>query len=100
MRLTRIFNLAVISMALVGLAATVAEAQTRKARGAPTLTIKKRSVLDSGPIVPVGSLRNYVNVNTTLALPAYRNMGPSGFGSQTLPQRFEVPGRPSPLFTF
>jgi hypothetical protein len=100
MRLKRILNVAVASIALVGLAATVAEAQTRKSRAAATLTIKKRSFLDSGPVVPVGSLRNYVNVNTTLAVPTYSNIGPSGFGSQALPQRFEVPGRSSPLFTF
>jgi hypothetical protein len=99
MRLNSFVTIAAASMAALTLAATAAEAQSRS-RGAPPLTIQKRSFLDSGPVVPVGSLRNYVTVNTSLGVPAYRNFGPSGFGSQTLPQRFDVPGRHSPLFVF
>jgi hypothetical protein len=102
MRANRAFTIVAAAMALSVFGAAVAEAQTvrRVTSGRPLIIQKQRSFLDSGPVVPQGSLRNYVNDSTVLLVPAYHSMGPSGFGAQTLPQRFEVPGRPSPLFTF
>ncbi len=98
MRLSRTLTVAAASMAVLTFAASLAEAQTRR-KGVP-LTIQKRSFLDSGPVVPVGRLRNYVNDSTVLFVPTYRNGAPAKFGNETLPGRFDVPGRASPLFTF
>ncbi len=76
-----------------------AQAQTRRMRGeAPPITIKKRSFLDSGPVVPVGSLNNYVTMDTLYGLPPYDN-NRAWFGRETLPRRFDIPGA-GPLFNF
>lgn len=99
--------------ALAGLmAADAASAQTRARRPvrvvetaivpvAPPLTIQRRSFLDPGPVVPVGSRSRYVQAITTLAVPVWAEVGAGkGFGYETLPRRFDPPGRPEPLFVF
>ena len=82
------------------LASDIAMAQTRL-REPPPLTIQRRSFLDPGPVVPVGSRDRYVQSITTLAVPVYAELGvPGRFGYETLPRRFDPPGRPQPLFEF
>ena len=65
-----------------------------------SLLIQKRSFLDSGTIVPVGSMSNYMNDSTILHVPVYRQIFPSRFGGDVLPGRFDLLGRSAPLFTF
>ncbi|NDA47724.1 MAG: hypothetical protein EBY21_10740 [Alphaproteobacteria bacterium] len=65
-----------------------------------SLLIQKRSFLDSGTIVPIGSMSNYKNDSTILHVPIYRQIFPSRFGGDVLPGRFDLSGRPVPLFTF
>ena len=65
-----------------------------------SLLIQKRSFLDSGTIVPVGSMNNYMNDSTILHVPVYRQIFPSRFGGDVLPGRFDLLGRSAPLFTF
>jgi hypothetical protein len=89
--------------ALAGLilAGDLAVAQSRLRETAPPLTIQRRSFLDPGPVVPVGSRSRYVQSITTLAVPVYAEIGVGrGFGYETLPRRFDPPGRPQPLFEF
>lgn len=86
-----------------------AQAQTQKRRankdtvvrtqGAPPLTIRQRSFLDSGPIVAPRSMQNYVNMDTTWSLPVYNNQR-GRMGLETMPTRFDPPGRPQPVFVF
>ncbi len=100
MRFARTLAISAAAMAALTLAASIAEAAGRsRVVGTRTVTIQKRSFLNSGPVVPVGSLRNYQNDSTVLFVPTTSRMGP-GFGAGVLPGRFDVPGRPSPLFTF
>lgn len=95
---------AIKALMLTGLAvagAGDAMAQTRQSESAPPLTIQRRSFLDPGPVVAVGSLNRHVQAITTLAVPAYAEIGvPGRFGYDTLPRRFDPPGRPQPVFTF
>ena len=86
---------------LVVAGAGEALAQTRQRESAPPLTIQRRSFLDPGPVVAVGSLNRHVQAITTMAVPAYAEIGvPGRFGYDTLPRRFDPPGRPQPIFTF
>jgi len=82
--------LAVGTLALVAGTISSAEAQSRRYRGErPTVVIKKRSFLDSGRVVPVGSLNNYVSVGGY----AETNDNYRGrYGRETLPRRFDLPG--------
>jgi hypothetical protein len=54
----RLVGLGLLSLAVIGTAATVAEAQGRRARQGEVLIfrVKPRSFLDPGTVVPVGSL--------------------------------------------
>jgi len=91
--------LAAGSLALLAGTITSAEAQSRRYRGErPTVVIKKRSFLDSGRVVPVGSLSGYVNVGTIYNKPAFYNQR-SQYGTETLPRTFDIPGA-GPLFNF
>jgi hypothetical protein len=81
--------------ALALLAATVTSAE---AQGRRTVVIKKRSFLDSGRVVPVGSLSGYVNVGTIYNKPPFYNSR-SQYGTETLPRTFDIPGA-GPLFNF
>jgi hypothetical protein len=66
----------------------------------PPLTVNRRSFLDPGPVVPVGSMSNYVTANTIFNRTPDQIFDKSSFGNDRLPQPLEVPGRPSPLFEF
>ena len=64
----------------------------------PPLTVNKRSFLDPGPVVPVGSMSNYVTANTTFNRTPDQLAQRSLYGNEILPWPLEVPGRPSPIF--
>jgi hypothetical protein len=66
----------------------------------PPLTVNRRSFLDPGPAVPVGSMSNYVTANTIFNRTPDQIFARSSFGNDRLPQPLEVPGRPSPVFEF
>jgi hypothetical protein len=89
--------------ALAGLmmGASLAEAQSRARQAlAPPLTVQRRSFLDPGPVVPVGSMSNYMNSGTSFNVPVYNMSSPSAFGRETLPRRFDPPARSHPLVEF
>lgn len=73
---------------------------TRYSNERPPLTVNKRSFLDPGPVVPVGSMSNYVTMNTVLGQTPDQNFLRSAFGNEVLPGPFSVPGRPSPVLEF
>ncbi len=91
MRLTRSACLAAASMAAL-LAATVADAQARS-RASHPLTVHKRSFLDTGKIVPIGSESRYVSdtIRYNRTSDYYSQRGK--YGSETLPGPFDLPGR-------
>jgi len=66
----------------------------------PPLTVNKRSFLDPGPVVPVGSESAYMVQNTYFATTPDQNYARSKFGNEALPQPLEVPGRPQPVYQF
>ena len=66
----------------------------------PPLTVNRRSFLDPGPAVPVGSMSNYVTANTIFNRTPDQIYARSSFGNDRLPQPLEVLGRPSPVFEF
>jgi hypothetical protein len=66
----------------------------------PPLTVNKRSFLDPGPVVPVGSESNYMVQSTYFATTSDQNFARSKFGNESLPRPLEVPGRPQPVFEF
>lgn len=66
----------------------------------PPLTVNKRSFLDPGPVVPVGSMSNYMTANTTFNRTPDQVARRSKFGNEELPWPLEVPGRPSPVYEF
>jgi hypothetical protein len=88
--------LAAGSLAL--LTATITTAEARSRGEGRTVVIKKRSFLDSGRVVPVGSLSGYVNIGTIYNKPAFYNTR-SQYGTETLPRTFDIPGA-GPLFNF
>jgi len=51
----------------------------------PPLTVNQRSFLDPGPVVPVGSMSNYVTTNTIFARTADQYFLKSQFGNEVLP---------------
>lgn len=66
----------------------------------PPLTVQRRSFLDPGPVVPVGSMSNYVTANTIFNRTPDQVYARSKFGNEALPWPLEVPGRSSPLVEF
>ncbi len=66
----------------------------------PPLTVNRRSFLDPGPAVPVGSMSNYVTVSTIFNRTPDQIFARSSFGNDRLPQPLEVPGRKSPIVEF
>lgn len=76
---------------------TVAE---QYANERPPLTVNRRSFLDPGPVVPVGSMSNYVTANTIFARTSDQNYARSKYGNEALPRPLEVPGRPEPILEF
>jgi hypothetical protein len=67
---------------------------------APPLTVRRRSFLDPGNVVPVGSLSNYMIDNTIFIRTPDQNFARSKFGNETLPGPFDLPGRQEPIFEF
>jgi hypothetical protein len=72
-----------LSLVALTMAASIAEAQTR--RGPLRITVQKRSYFDAGNVVPVGSLNRYASQHFASA-PVYTNTG-SLYGEETLPGR-------------
>jgi hypothetical protein len=66
----------------------------------PPLTVNRRSFLDPGPMVPVGSLSNYVTANTIFNRTFDQSYALSQFGNDRLPLPLEVSGRPQPVLVF
>jgi hypothetical protein len=69
---------------------------------APPLTVRRRSFLDPGNVVPVGSQSNYMTDNTIFLRTPDQNFARSKFGNETLPGPFDLvgAGRQQPLFEF
>ncbi len=66
----------------------------------PPITVNKRSWLDPGPVVQPGTTENYMTQNTVLNQTPDQVNYRSRFGNETLPRRFDLPGRPQPVATF
>ena len=66
----------------------------------PPLTVNRRSFLDPGPAVPVGSMSNYVTANTIFNRTPDQIFARSAFGNDRLPQPLEIPARAGPLIEF
>jgi len=64
----------------------------------PPLTVTKRSFLDPGPVPALGSMQRYMTANTYYNRTSDQYFAKSQFGNEVLPQPFDVPGRPQPLF--
>src|ERR1700704_1839103 len=60
----------------------------------PPLTVNRRSFLDPGPAVPVGSMSHYVTANTIFNRTPDQIYARSSFGNDRLPQPPEGLGRP------
>ena len=94
------------ALALSGLVATAADARPRTRTidvaydSAPPLTVNRRSFLDPGPVVPVGSQSNYVTANTIFNRTPDQVFQRSKFGNEALPAPLEVPGREASFFEF
>ena len=95
-----------IVAAVSGLAVTAADARPRTRvidvtyDSAPPLTVNRRSFLDPGPVVPVGSQSNYVTANTIFNRTPDQVFQRSKFGNESLPAPLEVPGREASFFEF
>jgi hypothetical protein len=81
--------LAVAAMAST-IMASLAEAQNR--RGPLRVTVQKRSYLDAGNVVPVGSMNRYASQHMS-ASPVYANTGEL-YGEGTLPGRIGAGSNP------
>ncbi|MGO9672987.1 MAG: hypothetical protein ACLPSF_02260 [Methylocella sp.] len=66
----------------------------------PPLTVNKRSFLDPGPVVPVGTMQNYVTISTIYNRTPDQVAQRSKYGNETLPWPLEIPGRNSPIVEF
>jgi hypothetical protein len=66
----------------------------------PPLTVNKRSFLDPGPVVPVGTEQNYVTISTIYNKTPDQVAQRSKYGNETLPWPLEIPGRDSPIYQF
>lgn len=66
----------------------------------PPLTVNRRSFLDPGPVVPVGSMSNYVTANTIFNQTPIQVFARSPFGNELLPRPLEIPARAGPLIEF
>ncbi|CAM5186980.1 hypothetical protein ARD30_19380 [Bosea thiooxidans] len=83
MSFKRVATVLTIALAASTVMATIAEAQNR--RGPLRVIIQKRSYLDPGNVVPVGSLNRYASQHMS-ATPIYANTG-EFYGEGTLPGR-------------
>ena len=90
MRLTRTACLAVAASVAALFVATTADAQARSSR---PLIVKKRSFLDTGKVVPVGSESRYLDSNVRFnRTPDYYSQR-GRYGNEMLPGPFDLPGR-------
>lgn len=88
MRTPSRFFLAAFGAVIAISAASMADAR----EGARPLTVHKRSYLDPGKVVPVGSEMSYVTSNTIFNQTPDRAYMRARFGAETLPLRFSLPG--------
>ncbi|CAH1667924.1 conserved exported hypothetical protein [Hyphomicrobiales bacterium] len=79
----RVATVLTIALAASTVLATIAEAQSR--RGPLRVTVQKRSYLDPGNVVPVGSMNRYAGQHMS-ASPVYASTG-EFYGEGTLPSR-------------
>ncbi len=103
-------SIVLAAAALVALAAANAQAKPRHRHNPqvaerysgerPPLTVNRRSFLDPGPAVPVGSMSNYVTANTLFNLTPDQVFARSQFGNELLPRPLEIPARARPLIEF
>lgn len=91
MRLNRTACLTLAAaLAAIFVSTAAAEAQDRNGR---PLVIKRRSFLDTGNVVPVGSQSHYVTDTGQLnRTPDYYSQR-GRYGLETLPGPFDLPGR-------
>lgn len=66
----------------------------------PPLTVNRRSWLDPGPAVPVGSMESYVTETTGFNQTPDQAYFPSRFHEDDLPRPLYPTGRPEPLVEF
>ena len=66
----------------------------------PPLTVNRRSWLDPGNVVPVGSESRYVAATTYFAQTPDQAYFPSRFHEDAMPRPLYVPGNMTPLVTF
>lgn len=66
----------------------------------PPLTVNKRSWLDPGPVVPVGSMQSYVTETTGFNQTPDEAYFPSRFHEDVLPRPLYPTGRPVPVVDF
>ena len=83
MPIKRVATVLTIALAASTVLATIAEAQNR--RGPLRVTVQKRSYLDPGNVVPVGSMNRYASQHFS-ATPVYANSAEL-YGEGTLPSR-------------
>ncbi len=73
-------------------ARSVVVAEISDATEGRPLTVKKRSFLDPGNAVPVGSSTpEYISANTSEHRNVYSDFAPAFFGESELPGRFDLP---------
>ena len=63
-------------------------------REPPPVTIQKRSFLDPGNVVPVGSDSEALAANTYEHQPIYRSFDTAFFGESELPGPYDLPNNP------
>lgn len=84
------FTLSCVSVAaLLGGGFAEARERPRPVEARP-LTVTKRSWLDSGNVVAVGTQNSYLSASTTLNQPIYNSYIPARFGQSTLPGQFDL----------
>ncbi len=103
MRSTQMFTLAVSTgiAAVLAFASAASAAQRHRghATAGHTITVKKRSFLDAGKVVPVGSESGYVTAGQYFTRTTDYYSQRSRYGNETLPGRFDLPND-KPLFRF
>ena len=93
--MTRLAVVLAVTVTALTAGSTLAHAQERHRHAvrvavAPPLTIQKRSWLDSGNAIPVGTQNAYLSSSTTLNQQVYTSFEPGRFGQSTLPGQFDL----------
>ena len=89
------FTLVVAVVSVACMSSAPSFAQTRhhvinRVIAAPPLTVTKRSWLDSGNVVAVGTQNSYLAQATTLNQPIYGSYDEAKFGQSALPGQFDL----------